>query len=177
MVKAIVGLLLVAAVASAEDSPLVALAKRANRKASKTPVITNDTVARSRGRFSLPAGQETATAADVSSASAGSAASPAAPPPPAAMPAPVVTPKPAAAPTQGVTPGTLGTGAYAESTARNIQPAQSTVRNIEPQSSARNVTPASSARSIPAPTPPTVVPQSTARNIQPQVVPVQRPPR
>ena len=173
MLRAIVGLFLIASVVSAEDSPLVALAKRANRKASKTPVITNETVARSRGRFSLPAGQETATAAEVKSASAVPSA---ATPPPVPMPTPAVTPPPAPAPAQGVTPGTLGTGAYAASTARNIVP-QSSVRNIEPQSSARTTLPASTARSIPAPTAPIVVPESTARNIQPQAAPVQKPPQ
>src|SRR5687767_10909702 len=75
MLRITIVLLLVAGVASAEDSPLVALAKRTNRKASKTPVITNQTVGR--GRIAIPTGGAPPTPA--------AAATPAAP----ATPAPV----------------------------------------------------------------------------------------
>lgn len=42
--------------AAAQHSPLVALAKRTNRKATKHLVITNETVAASRGRLAVSAG-------------------------------------------------------------------------------------------------------------------------
>ena len=155
MIRTTLALLLTTAVVMAQDSPLVALAKRTNRKASKTPVITNETVARSKGRVSLPAGDTQAVAA--------------------ALPA---LPTPTAAPTaQEETPRQPARAATAAATAPYTAPATTTVRNITPESTARTIMPetartiepATTARQItPQSTVPTVQPASTARNIQPQ---------
>lgn len=173
MLKAAAVLLLATFAVSAEDSPMVALAKRANRKASKTPVITNDTVAASRGRFSQPTGEApvqpptrptTATASTI--ATTVTPPAPARPPEVATVPAP--------RPQQPVAlPGQVGSGAFAPSTARNIEP-QSTARNITPAATTvSTIQPQSSARTIQTTSGQPITPQSTARNIQPQAVPVQ----
>ncbi|HVG24073.1 MAG TPA: hypothetical protein VND45_07970 [Thermoanaerobaculia bacterium] len=147
-------LVLSAAVVSAEDSPMVALAKRSNRKASKAPLITNETIARSRGHVSLPAG----TAVNA----------------PAPLPAtvdaattPAAAPTPRAAATEPARTDALGRS-YAPSSARNIAP-ESTARNITPTSSARTINPTTAAGNItPQTTAGRIDPRSTARTITPQ---------
>jgi len=140
-----------AAMASAEDSPLVALAKRTNRKAAKAPVITNETLARGKGRVSLPEG-EPAPLPSIATTSASAVATAA-----ATTPQPVQQPeRPRVAPP-----------------AAPVTPAQnapaSTVRNIEPQSSARFITPAASTvRTVQPSAAAPVNPQSTAGRIDPQ---------
>jgi hypothetical protein len=112
-------MLLAATLVSAEDSPLVALAKRANRAKSKTTVITNETVLQSKGRFSQAPGAAMTTVAPLPST------------PAAAAPTPPASPA-ARAPRESTTqPGEIGSGAYGASSARMIEP-QSTARNITP---------------------------------------------
>lgn len=157
-------LLLVASfTAVAQDSPLVALAKRTNRKASKSKVITNETLvtASSRGRVSVATGDTSA------------------PPPPPAE----VTPAGQRSYVVSSTPA-----APREIAPEPTYPAAS-VRNIDPASSARSVAPASTARSVdasngvryidPQSTSRTIQPGSSAQNIQPQSTQPQgnRPPR
>ncbi|HEX2123617.1 MAG TPA: hypothetical protein VHL59_18450 [Thermoanaerobaculia bacterium] len=166
MLRTALVVLLVAGVASAEDSPLVALAKRTNRKASKTPVITNETVAASKGRLSMAAGDTTASTGtqETSAAVVAGPVSPARLAPQAKADAQPQAPAPAAA-------------AVVDPYRTPTNPA-STVRNIEPQSSARNTDPQVTARTIdpsaapvnanPQSTARTIAPESTARNIQPQ---------
>jgi hypothetical protein len=129
------GLLLTTAmVSAAEDSPLVALAKRTNRKAAKTPVITNATLAGStigKGRVSMPAGEALPLPRVPSAAAPQAAATPAAAPAPRAA---------AAAPVATTTP------AYPSSTARIIEP-QSSIRSIVP-SAAAGMAPQSTARNV-----------------------------
>ncbi len=151
--------------ASAQDSPLVALAKRTNRKASKTPVITNETVAASKGRLSTAAGDTTASTSTQTAVVAGTVS-----PAPMAPQAKAKAEAQAQAQAQAATPEVP---AYRTPT----NPA-STVRNIEPQSSARNTDPQITARTIdpsaapvnanPQSTARTIAPESTARTIQPQ---------
>jgi len=165
MLRTALALLLLATVASAEDSPLVALAKRSNRAASKTVVITNETVTASKGRISDPAGDT--QPAQTTSAPATPRA--------AATPAPARTPTPQATPAAAPAYPAKKTGAVAASpeyalptTARNIEP-QSTVRNVDPQSTARNVDPQSTVKNVdPQSTARTIEPQVTVRNIEPQ---------
>lgn len=107
--------------AVADDSVLVALAKRTNRQASKTPVITNETLATSTGRISVASGDAKAT--------------PSAPSTTTATGAKVSVIAVPANPTGG--------------TARNI-PAQSTATNEAPRSSAANAQPQSTARAADA---------------------------
>ena len=129
-----IGLLLTTAmVSAAEDSPLVALAKRTNRKAGKTPVITNATLGASttgKGRVSMPEG-EALPLPSVPASAAPKAAAPAAAPAPRAA---------AAAPAAPATP------AYPSSTARIIEP-QSSIRSIVP-SAAAGMAPQSTARNV-----------------------------
>jgi hypothetical protein len=165
MRKILVVLLVVAGSVSAQDSPLVALAKRTNRKASKTPVITNATVAASQGRMSMAAGEAAAaqsqTATPAAAATEAAAATPAAVPPAPAVQyvapktitraAPVVTsymPQPASTARNIEVQSTAVTIAPV-STVQNIEPASS-ARTVEPPSSARNVEPASTVRFVPA---------------------------
>lgn len=156
MLRTTLALLLVAGIASAEDSPLVAAAKRSNRQASKTPVITNSTLAKSRGRLSTASEQL----------------------PP--LPSPTVAPgtKPAApAPARDETRTTqTQQPATPASTARMIEPSSS-ARSTAPTSSARSVEPTSGVRNTdPSSTARTVQPQSTAKTVNPQAakpVPVQ----
>lgn len=160
MLRTTLALLLFAAVASAQDSPLVALAKRSNRAASKTVVITNETLATSKGRVSTSE-SETQVAQTTSA------------------PAPATSPAPAAAPQAAAKPATRPASAASAvvpppaeyslpSTARNIEP-QSTVRNVDPQSTVRNVDPQSTVKNIdPQSTARTIDPQTTARNVEPQ---------
>ena len=148
MGKTAIGVLLfVSVVAQAEDSPLVALAKRTNRKASKTPVITNETVAKSGGRVSIASGPAT--------------------------PLPVLPPAPAvatAAPTAPAKEAPSTTDVGPPTTARNIDPASS-ARTIDPASGAGQIEPQSyTVRSI-DPTTTTVRsidPASSAQNVAPQ---------
>src|SRR5688572_27283292 len=116
MLRTTLALLLVAGVVSvsAEDSPLVALAKRTNRKASKTPVITNDTIAATKGRISMGGGEGTTTASNTKATSAPAAKAPAAKA--AASPAP---PTPQAAPAASQTPAAAPVNAAHSSTVRN----------------------------------------------------------
>ena len=58
MLKIAAVCLLVAGVAVAEDSPLVAAAKRTNRANPKAKVITNETVTQSKGRLSVASGTQ-----------------------------------------------------------------------------------------------------------------------
>lgn len=153
MLRITILVVLAAASVSAQDSPLVALAKRTNRAASKTPVITNETLARSRGRLSTPAG-ETATASNAQPAFV-----------PSAAPSQPVAPRTPQAPvTEPATPP----GYPAASTVRNVEP-QSSAQFVNPQSTARTIVPASGATHVnPQSTAQTVQPASTARNIPPQ---------
>lgn len=155
----VVGLLLATAVVSAEDSPLVALAKRSNRTVSKTRVITNDTVGGgSRGRVSMSTGEAVPLPrTGAAPAPAAAPATPQAPPTPQAPATPQATTPPAASP-------------YGTSTVRNVEP-QSSARVIAPASSGRTIAPASTSRTIDATNAGRIDPQSTARNIQPQAVP------
>lgn len=153
---ALIAFALLAVTAIAEDSPLVALAKRSHRAESKTPVITNDTLIKS-GRASFatgdPANAPTLPPAQSAPAPAASAPSPA---------TPVAQPRfnyPA--------PGADAQQATSSSV-RNIDPTQSTVRYIEPQSTVRNIDTAVTVRNIdPQSTANNIDPQSTARTIEP----------
>ena len=149
-------LVALAGVVSAADSPLVALSKRTNRKASKTPVITNHTLA-SRARLAI-ATTETTEAAPATETAAPT-------PPPATTPS---------APTGAkVTVAGAGPG-YSSTTVRNIAPSSS-AQTVAPQSTGRALEPASGARTVaPQATAPTVQPQSTARTVDPTA---QQPPR
>jgi hypothetical protein len=169
MIKTTLGLLLVATVASAsaQDSPLVALAKRTNRKAPKTTVITNETVAAASGRLSMPAGDASKAAAPATSSTArpeaqvnGASVQTVAPPPAAKAKAqPQTAEQPRRTTVRNIQPESTARNLDPASSARNIQP-ESTVRNVQPESSARNVEPATTARNI--------EPASTARNIEPE---------
>jgi len=152
-------LVAVASVAWAEDSPLVALAKRTNRKASSRPVITNETVAASKGRISVSSAEPVKS----SSPRATGAPAPAAPSQPQAR----ATTAAAPANPQPATPAAPTSG-YPASTARNIEPTSS-AQTITPQSTARTIDPSTGARTIdPQSTAGTIQPASTARNIEPQ---------
>lgn len=150
---AAVAFLLVTVSAAAEDSPLVALAKRTNRQASKRPVITNETLAKSSNKVSFASGDS--------------------------LPAPAL-PKAPSTPTSQQTanspvaqnaPKDLAgqAGNYPTSTARTIDP-QSSARTIDPQSTAGTIQPTSdTVRQInPTSTAANIQPQSTAQNIVPQ---------
>jgi hypothetical protein len=161
MRKTVLGILLVAAsVSFAQDSPLVAAAKKTNRKNPKTTVITNDTVGKGSGRVSYASG--------------------------APKPLPVV---PATTSTAPATPAQK-----ADNTPRptNQPPAtdpvsgyQTTVRNIEPQSTIRTTTPQATTARAPQTVPTTmpnsagrnIDPSSSARNVQPTVVQPAQPPK
>jgi hypothetical protein len=159
MVRTIIALSLVAGFAYAEDSPLVALAKRTNasRKPSKRMVITNETLTGSRTQLTTAGGQQTtpATTTDPLVAWLNS---------PSALPAAVRTPSEAAPESLPATDS-----AYPATTARTIEPSitavtivpESTIRTIEPSSGAQSIEPESTARSIPT--------ESTANTIEPQV--------
>src|SRR3954468_6024269 len=129
MFRTLLAFLLLAGVASAQDSPLVALAKHSNRNASKRPVITNDTLVTLKGRISFTAGETPSG------------------PIPVYVPAPPT--PPAQAPTSLPAPAVIPADYSLPSTARNIAPQtsasttapQSTARTIEPSSGARNVEP------------------------------------
>ncbi|HWW62138.1 MAG TPA: hypothetical protein VN181_12280 [Thermoanaerobaculia bacterium] len=144
----IVAILLVAGVASAEDSPLVALAKRTNRKGSKTPVITHETLANSVGRVSTAAETTTSSSAPFTV-------------PPVVMPAAPAPPKREL--TAASTEPAPETG-YPASTARNVE-AQSSARTIDPSSGAGRIEAQSTVR--------TIQPESSAQNIPAQAVPPQ----
>ena len=157
------GLLFAATMLSAEDSPLVALAKRANRAKSKSMVITNETVTHSKGRFSQASGD--GATVTVATAPSPAAATPTAGATPAAS-------RPAAAPSQRITlPGEVGSGAYGASTARIIEP-QSSARNIEP-TGARATAPVGTTQPMGPTVVAPVMPQSSARNITPTAAPIQ----
>ena len=150
MLRITIALLLVAGVASAEDSPLVALAKRTNRKASKTPVITNQNVGR--GRVAIPTG-DAPPAVTPAPATTPTAAAPAAPALPAWL---LESPRPAAPPVPELS-----------STARSVAP-QSSAQTTMATTSARNVAPTSGAVNYaPQSTAGSVAPASTAQNVQP----------
>ena len=151
MLRLMLVVLLLTSFASAADSPLVALANRTNRKASKTRVITNETLAASKGRISVASGE-----------AAGPSAGRRLPPAPA--PPPRVAPQQA----QTAAPSATTTPAYAPTTARNIEPSSS-AQSITPQSTAGTIQPSSGARRIdPQNTSRTIQPASTARTIEPQ---------
>src|SRR3954447_11397262 len=102
MFRTLLAFLLFAGVASAQDSPLVALAKHSNRTASKRPVITNDTLATLKGRISFAAGETPSG------------------PVPVYVPAPATPPAHAA--TSSLAPAVTATDYSLPSTARNIAP-------------------------------------------------------
>lgn len=134
----------VAGVAAAQDSPYVALAKRTNRKA-KSPVITNETVANSKGRLSTPAG-ETTPAENAMRFSAPTSAK---------------TAKPAVKAQESTQP------ALPQTTAKNLAP-QSTAPVVKPQSTAPVVAPQSTAPVVkPQSTNRAAEPGSTAKNVNP----------
>src|SRR3954454_21411078 len=111
MFRTLLAFLLFAGVASAQDSPLVALAKHSNRNASKRPVITNDTLATLKGRISFTAGETPSG------------------PVPTYVPAP---PTPAAqAPTNSPAPAVIPAYYSLPSSARNIAP-QTSASNDSP---------------------------------------------
>lgn len=142
-----------AVVLTAADSPLVALAKRTNRSASKTPVITNATLAQHSGRISI--------ATDVENASKQAPKLP--PATPRQEPARTAV-SPAAAPRPTIT---MATPVNPSTTVRNIEP-QSTAVTVTPQSTAGVIQGTSSVQSItPQSTAGTITPQSTARTITP----------
>ena len=155
------GLLLAATLVSAEDSPLVALAKRATRAKSKTMVITNETVTHSKGRFSQASGDST-TAAPAPAAAATPVPAPRSQQNPAVLTAPLKT----------TLPGEVGSGAYGPSTARIIEP-QSSARNIEPTGARPTAPAATTVQTIGPTVVAPVTPQSTARNITPTAAPIQ----
>lgn len=105
----------------------MALAKRTNRKASKTPVITNETVAASKGRLSI--------------ASENSA--------PLPKFEPSATPAPAAKKPAATAASTSATPPSPPSTARNLE-AQVTNRNMGAQSTAGVIKPTVGARNLDA---------------------------
>jgi hypothetical protein len=160
MLRTFIALCLVAGFASAEDSPLVALAKRTNasRKPSKRTVITNETLAGGRSVLTTAGGQAagSATTTDPSPYALYLATAPRLPVRPASE----------------ATPDTMSTDSrplYPATTARTIEPTitavtiepESTIRTIEPTSGAQNIEPQVTARSIPT--------ESTANTIEPQV--------
>jgi hypothetical protein len=153
MLKTGLALLLVAGVASAADSPLVALAKRTNRKAPKTAVITNDNLATGNGRVSTGS-QPSGTAPTATPAAQATQAAPATSPAPAPTGARI-----AGAPAPVETPTTSVRNVEAQSTARNVEPTV-TSRSVDAPTTAKYVTPLATAKSN--------EPPSTVRNIDPQ---------
>ncbi len=165
MLRIALVVMLVAGVASAsaQDSPLVALAKRTNRKASKTPVITNETVAASKGRLSTAAGDTTASTSTQTAVVAGTVS-------PAPMAPQAKAKAEAQAQAQAATPEVPAyrTPTNPASTVRNIEP-QSSARNTDPQITARTIDPSAAPENAnPQSTARTIAPESTARTIQPQ---------
>lgn len=164
MRKLMILVLLAAATISAGDSPLVALAKRTNRKASKTPVITNDTVAKSKGRLSAAGGDATAS----TGAQPARTASPSYSQPEASTARKESTPASTAAPNypsttvRTIQPQSTAATLNPSSTARTIQAssgagkiaAQSTAQTVRPASTAQTSRPSSTAQNIPTPPPP-----------------------
>ncbi|HET7437392.1 MAG TPA: hypothetical protein VFN10_21990 [Thermoanaerobaculia bacterium] len=149
-------LLLTATVVAADDSPLVALAKRSHRNAPASAiVITNETLAKSGGRLSVASGEarpiNLPPAADVA---------------PAANATPANKPAAAAAP---VAPA-VDLDNYPVSSARKIEP-QITARTIDAQSTARTIDPVVAPIAPPPMTVQVYEPQGSARVIEPQVVP------
>ena len=150
MRKLTLAILLLASVSVfADDSDLVALARRTHRAASKTPVITNDTLAASKGRISISSGSASTPTVTPAPASYTPASTPAAPHASVA-----VAPNKLAPTYDNVTvPNAVATTAPqssvrytpAESTARSETPA-STAHNIQPDSTARNIEPESTVR-------------------------------
>src|SRR5436853_5077915 len=128
MFRTLLAFLLFAGIASAQDSPLVALAKHSNRSTSKRPVITNDTLATLKGRISFTAGETPSG------------------PVPTYVPAPP-TPAPHAAPTTSPAPAVTAEDYSLPSTARNIAP-QTSASTTAPQSTARTIEPVSGARNV-----------------------------
>ena len=161
MLRFTIALLLAAGVVSAQDSPLVALAKRSNRKASKTPVITNQTVGQRSGRISTVDGAVPPLTTGTTAAAPATAASPA----PVTQPARPATP---AAPAPAMASSMVAPADPKAASVRNIDP-YSTARSVEPSSSARTVAPVSGAQNInPTSTVQTVQPTSTVRTVAPQ---------
>ncbi|HEY0139850.1 MAG TPA: hypothetical protein VGF48_03080 [Thermoanaerobaculia bacterium] len=164
MLRTLPLVLLLAGTVLAADSPLVAAAKRSNRKASKTPVITNDTVGGSRGRVSTstPAEVTASTNGQPANAQRASATGMTAAPAPAA-------PTKAAAPTEPAPVVVVSANpSFPTTTVRNIEKS-STAQTSATTSTARIIEATSGARVIEAQsTVQTTSPQSTARNIEPQ---------
>jgi len=156
MRKLTLAILLLASVSAlADDSDLVALAKRTHRATSKTPVITNDTLAASKGRISISSGTASTPAATPAVMPAVSTSTPAAKP--VAQQASVaVAPNRVSAPIDNVTVPAAVASTEPQSSSVHYTPAESTARIMTPESSARDIQPQSTARNI--------QPESTVRN-------------
>lgn len=160
MLKSAAILLLLGTTLVAEDSPLVALAKRTKREGSKVPVITNDTLSTS-GRISVAGSSEPQAApGDKTKTAATAQTAQAIAPVPAT---PVYTPSaPATAAPAAKEPNIPTTTARyvdPQSTATTIVP-QSTLRTSDPTATLQYYTPPSTVNTMPL--------QSTAHSIAPQ---------
>ena len=157
MRKLALAVLLLASVSVlADDSALVAMAKRTHRAASKTPVITNDTLAASKGRISVASG--TASAPAPSSYTPPSTSAP-------QHAGVAVAPNKLAPTYDNFTVPQAVAGTAPQSSVRNT-PVESTARSEAPSSSARTIQPESTARNID--------PESTVRNAD-KILPQQQP--
>ena len=138
-------LALAAAVSAFADSPMVQLAKRANRKASTSRVITNATVGKGEGRVST--GSQPAAAAPTVPQSASTTTSA-----PAKQPAPRTDTAPLP-------------NAYQQPPQKNSSMPASSAKNVEPTSSAKSNDPTITAHST---TPPSNVKttQPTANTVK-----------
>lgn len=152
--------ILLAGFAAAQDSPYVALAKRTNRKASKTRVITNETLVRARTYSESTEGEQATTAPAAAAATAQQAAVTEETPAPAPVASVNATTGLLLPPVEQLTEPSYPTTAKTiapESTARTV-PAEM-ARNIEPTSGAQTIEPQSTIQAV--------EPASSARNIEP----------
>lgn len=150
-------LLLASVSVLADDSDLVALAKRTHRATSKTPVITNDTLAASKGRISISSGTASPPAPAPAAMPAVSTTSAPAPKPVAQHAAGVaVAPNRVSAPIDNVTLPAEVAPTAPQTSSVHYSPAEGTARSVTPESTARNIEPTSTARNI--------QPESTVRN-------------
>jgi len=155
MRKLTLAILLLAGVSVlADDSDLVALAKRTHRATSKTPVITNDTLAASKGRISISSGPASAPAPAPAAMPAVSTTTSAPAPQHAAGVA--VAPNRVSAPIDNVSMPAEVAPTAPQTSSVHYSPAEGTARSVTPESTARNIEPTSTARNI--------QPESTVRN-------------
>ncbi len=142
----------------AEDSPLVALAKRTNRAKPKAKVITNETLTKDDGRFSTTATQPQINVPPPSAApTTASKSKPA--------PAPAAQPKPADSYATGQVRTDLRGMQWVPATASNPQTSQ----NIAPVSTQKPVAVESPYKPTEAPSSAkSITPDSTARVITPE---------